>query len=291
MGIHIAWLALPLAAWAGALLLKPGLPDAKRLVLFLIGTGLLITVMVEVVVVQGDIGRMNTVFKFYLQVWTLFAVSGAAALGWLLASLPGWNRGWRAAFQIPFAVLVFSAFLFTLLGGMAKIKDRMVETAPHTLDGMAYMEYAQYDNWGIPLDLNQDYHAIRWVQENIQGSPAIVEAGSGGNQYQWYSRYSIYTGLPTVIGWQWHQLQQRELLPDSWVLDRDVDVESFYLTTDPQVARLFLHKYDIRYIVVGQLERGRYAGPGLDKFPALEGVLWRQVYGDRETAIYETIQE
>jgi uncharacterized membrane protein len=246
-------------------------------------------VVVEVVVVKGDIGRMNTVFKFYLQVWTLFAVSAAAALGWLLAAMPGWLRGWRLGWQTVFAVLVFSACLFPLLGGTAKIKDRMVETAPHTLDGMAYMEHAAYDNWGIPLDLNQDYHAIRWMQENVAGSPILVEAGSGGNQYQWYSRYSIYTGLPGVIGWQWHQMQQRELLPDSWVFDRDLEVENFYTTIDPGYARFFLQKYHVRYIILGQLERGRYAGPGLDKFAALEGVLWRQVYGDRDTAIYEVI--
>jgi YYY domain-containing protein len=288
-GASIAWLALPLAAWAGVLLLRPGQADAKRLVLFLVGTGLLITIMVEVVVVKGDIGRMNTVFKFYLQVWTLYSVSAAAALGWLLAAMPGWLRGWRTAWQVTFAMLVFSAFLFPLLGGIAKIKDRMVESAPHTLDGMAYMEYAAYDNWGIPLDLNQDYHAIRWMQENVSGSPVIVEAGSGGAQYQWYSRYSIYTGLPTVIGWQWHQMQQRELLPDPWVLDRDMEVESFYTNPDPEYARAFLRKYNARYVILGQLERGRYAGLGLAKFAALEGVLWRQVYGDRETAIYEII--
>ncbi len=290
-GIQIAWLALPLAAWAGVLLLRPGMPDTKRLVLFLIGTGLLITIMVEVVVVRGDIGRMNTVFKFYLQVWTLFAVSAAAALGWLLASISGWVPGWRATWQVAFVALVFSALLFTLLGGLAKVKDRIVATTPPTLDGMAYMQYVTtFDNWGIPLDLSQDARAIRWMQENIQGSPTIVEAGSAGNQYQWYSRYAIYTGLPTVIGWQWHQIQQRNLLPSSWVTDRDTDVELFYTTPDLEYARNFLREYGVRYIILGQLERGKYAGLGLDKFTELEGVLWKQVYQDRDTTIYEVIQ-
>ncbi len=39
----------------------------------------------------------------------------------------------------------------------AKIKDRMAEDAPHTLDGMAFMPYATYnDEWGT-MDLSEDY--------------------------------------------------------------------------------------------------------------------------------------
>ena len=143
-GAAMAWFILPLAAWAGILLLRPGMPDAKRLVLFWVGTGLLITLMVELVVVQGDIGRMNTVFKFYLHVWALFALSAAAALGWLFEPVARWLPGWRIPWRIVFGFLVFSAALFTLYGSMAKIKDRWVTTAPHTLDGMAYMPYATY---------------------------------------------------------------------------------------------------------------------------------------------------
>jgi hypothetical protein len=41
--------------------------------------------------------------------------------------------------------------------------------------------------------------------------------------------------------------------------------------------------------VVGQLEQVTYPGPGLDKFPAFNGVLWNQVYQDENTTIYEVI--
>ena len=120
------------------------MPDTKRLVLFWVGTGLLITLMVELVVVRGDIGRMNTVFKFYLHSWVLFALSAAAALGWLLEPVRRWLPGWRISWRVAFSFLVMSAALFTLYGSMAKIKDRWVPTAPHTLDGMAYMPFATY---------------------------------------------------------------------------------------------------------------------------------------------------
>ena len=59
----IAWLVLPLMVWAGVLILRPGQSDARRFVLFLVGTALALTLMVELVVLVGDIGRMNTVLS------------------------------------------------------------------------------------------------------------------------------------------------------------------------------------------------------------------------------------
>ena len=288
MGAGIAWFVLTLAAWAGALLLRPGMPDNKRFVLFLVGTGLVLTLMVEAIVLRGDIGRMNTVFKFYLQVWSLFSISAAAALGWVVIALPGWSPRWRTAWQVAFTLLVAGAALFTLMGMMAKIKDRMAIAAPHTLDGMAFMQSAEYaDAWGV-MDLSQDYRAVRWMQENVKGSPVIVEANLR-ELYHWGSRFSNYTGLPGVVGWEWHQQQQRALTPSSWVSDRIAEVDNFYTTTDLGQAVDFLHKYDVHYIIVGQQERGKYPGQGLDKFPAANGVLWREVYQDEDTVIYEVI--
>jgi uncharacterized membrane protein len=93
------------------LLLRPRQPEAKRVVLFLFGTGLAITLVVDTVVVRGDIGRMNTVFKFYLQTWALFAVCAAAALGWLWGTIRAWLPSWRIPWKIVLIGLVISAGL------------------------------------------------------------------------------------------------------------------------------------------------------------------------------------
>ncbi len=288
-GVQVAWLAIPLAAWAAVLLFRPGQPDAKRFVLFLVGTGLTLTLVVELVVLVGDIGRMNTVFKFYLQVWTMFAISAAAGFGWTLMALPAWRPGWRLAWQIALVLLVFGASLFPIMATRAKIEDRMTTDAPHTLDGMAFMNYATYsDSWGV-MDLSQDYRMIRWLQENVSGSPVIVEANLR-DLYRWGSRMSIYTGLPGVVGWEWHQQQQRALTPGSWVSERIAEVQEFYTTTDLQQALSFLQKYNVRYIIIGQQERGKYPGPGLDKFKNADGALWQEVYRDGDNAIYEVLE-
>jgi YYY domain-containing protein len=284
LGVRIAWLVLPLAVWAGVLIFRPGMPDGKRAVLFLVGTGLFLTLLVEVIVLRGDIGRMNTVFKFYLQAWTLFAISAGAALGWLLSDLPAWLPGWRTAFQFGLAVLVASASLYTVLASTAKMKDRMAPAAPHTLEGMTFMRYATWGFKDAQLNLNHDYNAIRWMQENVPGSPVLVEANLF-DLYLWGNRFTVYTGLPGVVGWNWHERQQRVAL-DSQVWDRGNAVDDFYMTEDISQARIFLEKYNVSYIVVGQLERANYLGPGLDKFDAYDGSLWNAVYREGDTVIY-----
>jgi len=286
--ISIGWIALPIAAWAALLLLRPNLPDTKRFVLFLVGTALLITVVVEVVVVSGDIGRQNTIFKFYMQAWLLLAVSASAAFAWTLPAFFRWLPGWRVFWQTAMIFLISGAAMFTVSGIAGKIRDRWIIEAPRTLDSMTYMNYAHYDDFGTRLDLSEDYSAIRWMQDHVQGSPVIVEA-SNCIEYHWCTRFTIYTGLPGVIGWNWHQRQQR-VFTAGWVEDRILAVSSFYNTVDINYAREFLKKYNVRYIVLGQLERAAYDFKGLAKFDVYNDKYWREVYHDGKTSIYEVIQ-
>lgn len=284
--VQIAWVVIPMAIWAGVLFLRPDQSDAKRLILFLTGTALVITIFVELFVLVGDIGRMNTVFKFYMQAWSMFAVSSAAALYWLVPVVQQrWSSGWRRGWQIGLGLLVGGVLLFPLLAGADKIRDRMSLEAPHTLDGMAYMRTSFYNENGVDMDLSYDYRAIRWMQENVQGSPVIVEGKTG--EYHWGTRFTIYTGLPGVVGWNWHQIQQRSTLPGEWVTNRIMEISTFYTTTNLDLATAFLGKYDVRYIILGQLETAVYPGEGLNKFAAYNGTYWNEVYRDGSTIIYE----
>jgi uncharacterized membrane protein len=288
-GVTIGWVVTILGVWVMVLIVRPGQSDIKRAVLFMTGSALFLTLMVELIVLVGDIGRMNTVFKFYYQAWTLFALSAAAALMWLLPVVEArWHNGWRSAWMTILALLVAGAALFPLMGGSDKIRDRMSESAPRTLDGMTFMQTSKYWSDNVELDLTRDYAAIRWMQENVQGSPVIVEANTV--EYQWGSRYTIYTGLPGVVGWNWHQRQQRgAVVSGDWVTNRVAEVAAFYTTLDVEEARLFLEKYNVRYIVVGQLESAHYPGPGMDKFEAYNGLYWRDAYRDGDTILYEVL--
>jgi uncharacterized membrane protein len=139
------------------------------------------------------------------------------------------------------------------------------------------------------MDLSQDYEAIRWIQDNVQGSPVIVEANQV--EYHWATRYTVYTGLPGVVGWNWHQRQQRTITPHDWIFSRVEDVNVFYDTADLDAAKDFLEEYQVRYIIVGQLERAKYLPEGIEKFDQGLGDLWRVVYQSQDTTIYQTISE
>ena len=241
--------------------------------------------MVELIAIQGDIGRMNTVFKFYLQAWTFFALSAAYYLFHLLPDIAAkWKQNWRYAWQVMFALLFVSILLFPLTASYDKITDRITEDVPLTLDGMDFMQYSTYLEGETLMDLSQDYAAIRWMQDNISGTPVIIEAHLG--EYRWGSRYTIYTGLPGVVGWNWHQRQQRAINPSEWVYERVDDVGEFYMTVDIERCQDLIDKYAIEYIVLGQLEQAIYSQDGLEKFAAQTGVLWDEVYSSEDTHIY-----
>jgi uncharacterized membrane protein len=123
------------------------------------------------------------------------------------------------------------------------------------------------------------------MQENIMGTPVIVEANVP--EYRWGNRFTMYTGLPGVLGWNWHQRQQRSINPPNWVTDRADDINEFYSSDDLETAKEFLKKYHVKYIVVGQLEKIVYPMEGINKFnDQLEGFL-SVVYSADDTIIYE----
>jgi YYY domain-containing protein len=289
LGVKIGWLAGILGVWALILMLRPGQADVKRLVLFMVGTGVVLTLFVEMFVLVGDIGRMNTVFKFYYQAWTFFGLSAAAALVWLLPAVTTrWKDAVSSIWQVTLAVLVFSAAMYPITAATDKIRDRMSQETPATLDGLKFMETSRYYDQNLDMDLSQDYHAIQWMQQNVQGSPVLVETNTV--EYRWGNRFTIYTGLPGVLGWNWHQRQQRGFLDYNGIANRLSEIPMFYQTLDIEIARDFLDKYDVKYIILGQMERAYYPGDGLIKFEEYNGVYWREVFREADTVIYEVTE-
>ncbi|HZQ05207.1 MAG TPA: DUF2298 domain-containing protein [Anaerolineae bacterium] len=288
LGLQVFAVILPLEAIAAWVLVERKTAPIHRFLSLLVLAALLLTMMVEVVTLKGDIGRMNTVFKFYLQAWVFFAIASAAGLAIVFDRL--WFRSpqtdkatgeqtggdsstlatvkslwWGLA-----ALLIFAGLLYPIFAGWAKVNDRYTAGSPAGLNGLDYMQQASFNENDHEMILEQDRRAIEWLRENIKGSPVIVEGNTG--LYHWGDRVSINTGLPTVIGWDWHTKQQYSLLPGEIIDNRIRDVKTIYETPDPNEAIALANKYGASLIYVGPVERAVYDPSGLDKFEGMAQV-------------------
>ncbi len=222
------------------------------------------------------------------------ACSVAAVWAWpAVASKPRLRLIWTTTF----AVLIGAALLYPLTATPAKWQIRMNPDAPHTLDGMAFMPYVEYgdtDYMGNPrtIRLAEDYEAIRWMQRNIEGSPVIAEA-FGGNPYRSIAnRVAMYTGLPAIVGWDWHQRQQRSVVPGSLVSNRIADVNTLYNTADMAQAQAILDKYDVELpicrVAGKHLLLYRKVLPSSTRWPPTASLI--EVYRDATARIYRVVR-
>jgi uncharacterized membrane protein len=323
LDVAIAWLAVPLGTVAALIVLDQEHSLRTRLLWFWVGTALALSLLVEILVLSGDIGRMNTVFKFYLQVWMLLALSGAVAIERLIrysfshpsmraredspmsrlinsgvsSTFPSVDDSTSAIFRrlpswVPslilngFVLLLLAAALYPLLGIPAKVRDRWNPEAPHTLDGARFMAYVTQHEHGHTFSLLTDYKVIRWFQKHVAHTPTIIE-GQAEREYLWGNRVSVHTGLPTVAAWRWHQVQQRMIMPPGTVEKRQFDIRDFYNTPNSERAMDILHQYAVRYVVLTPYERAYMSPEGEAKFATLVAQERLQpVYKDEDSTVY-----
>ena len=296
LGFPVPAYLLPLVVLALLLLLRTDVTAETAYLNLLTFTGLLVLLGVEFFFLRdwlggGDYYRMNTLFKFYIQVWLLFGVAAAV----VLPPLWRWSQGWpwlgRLIWQGALLLLLLAVLVYPLLGTRTRVNDRFPgdDNRPPigTLDGLAYMTVGRFE-WpaGHPIELKYDYQAIRWLQDHVTGTPVIAEAKVGYYR-EGGMRVAAYTGLPSVLGGL-HQNEQRYA---SQVGSRDALVNEFWMTTNPTRALQLLDELHITYVYVGQIERITYGDQVANKFEQLvaQGAL-RVVFENPKTKIYERVK-
>jgi YYY domain-containing protein len=250
--------------------------DSADFVLTLIAAGLLLVLATEWFFLRDIYGnRMNTVFKFYYQVWALLAIASAFILfyfyclwcrrrangGLKSASLNVW---WGVAVVSIAATLVYTiAALPSKTGSFSR---------QPTLDGLAF----------VVENSPAEAKAIAWLEENADNEAVIVEAV--GEEWSGYGRISSRTGLATILGWAGHEVQWRG--SNQAFKNREQEVATVYQSQDVgEVARL-LEQYEVTYIYWGRLEKTRYG----QESPGALKTLARPVFSESDTVIYEVRQ-
>ncbi|HVP20713.1 MAG TPA: DUF2298 domain-containing protein [Anaerolineaceae bacterium] len=214
----------------------PQSPTPFLLLMVLAGAGL--TLVPEFVYLRDTFGsRMNTIFKFYFQAWILWGVAAATVSVILLKEL---RRLAKTIFSMAWVGLLALALLYPLFG----IMDRLSSSPPSAWNLNGEASFASYNP--------DDMAGIKWLQSAPYGT--VVEAVGG--QYTEYARIAIHSGLPSVLGWAYHELQWRGTLNE--VGSREADIARLYTTSSWQEALTVIQQYNIRYIYIGNLERGKY---------------------------------
>lgn len=158
--------------------------------------------------------------------------------------------------------VIFAKAMFTALSGLGLIypigaavaklhqanMDNTNREGNPRLDGIAFLREGQS---------KYDAEAIDWLNTHVDKTEVLLEL-PGLEMYQDYSRYSIYTGLPTILGWR-YQIEQQLGNHNAFLMDTRInDALQIYSTSDVEEAKSLLNKYKIHWIVVGNVERREF---------------------------------
>ena len=106
---------------------------------------------------------------------------------------------------------------------------------------------------------------IREIQKVADDEDILVEAVGGS--YTEFGRISSTSGVPTVIGWTFHQTQWHGSNDD--FTTREEDVRTIYTSGDQAEVLRLVRKYDVTLAVVGPREKSTYGSRSMRIFDKL----------------------
>lgn len=233
----------------------------------------------------GDAYRMNTLFKFFNQVWVLWGMAASIALprfwqGYILQQK--WRHlGLRLLWSVTFTLLFAAGFSYLIWGTPARLDQRFPGWRPPigTLNGLDFMREGVFywPDQNNPVELRHDWEAIQWLLKNVRGNAVVMESSQVAYYREAGSRIASMTGLSGINGM--HEGEQRY---GDVVGQRAALHNEFWTTMDLARTQQLLSELQVDLIYVGPLEQ--YVHPdGVQKLAlmAMDGQLTTLFTGER----------
>ncbi len=235
-GLSAAYLVTEILPWRGGMLLALGA---------LVLTGPEMMAVRESPQLAGQ-----QLFSLYLLAWVAWGVGEIVLL--IRSAARNWppGRAWLAAPKVLLILPALLGFFYPLQATLTKTDNFTYPEGP-TLDGTAHMARFR----------PADSAAIQWINQNL---PRGVIAEAVGGSYTDFAGISAHTGFPTVLGWEFHEVQWRGSAETQGT--RAEDIRQLYMTSDWDTAESIIERYHISYIYAGALEQSSYNPMDLEKF-------------------------
>ncbi len=258
----------------------------------------------------GDWYRMNTLFKFFSQVWVLLALATAVALPRMWYGVTGKDpvedrtdgridegaapsrrrlrRLLGAAWVAVFALLLIASLAFTVFGSPARLSQRLTGWHPPfgTLNGMDYMRQGSY-TWpddAHRIELSYDWDAIQWLLQHVRGNPVVVESAEADYYRAGSSRVASLTGMSGLRGM--HESEQRS---GQVVSARETLQREFWESPDIGRTQALIDELGVTLVYVGQLERQLHPA-GVQKIEEMASLgLLQPIYENERTTVYAVV--
>lgn len=235
---------------------RRGADDGAHYVLLLGALAIYLLFSAELFFVNDLFGnRMNTVFKFYYQSWIVLSVVGGYGVHvWAKhhSLLSGRPKLFSRIAIVVLTVVVGSSLYFPAAAAVTKTVSSGL--GPE-LNSLSFMESSNTDE----LNVISDITAI--------ATPNDVLVEAIGGSYTEYARISGASGVPTLLGWAFHETQWHG--SNELFADREDDVRTIYTTSNVNEIQQLIDKYQLTMLVVGPRETSTYGNIDMTMFDTL----------------------
>ncbi len=230
-------------------------------------------------IVNPPYSRANTVFKIYYQSWFLLGSSALSLFYIMIAKINNITK--KTISQVIFYTVCFIMFLFPMLAFSQNFPLDKYTLKANTFNFLSSrnIKHTVGNYLFFKEKYPYDYQILQYLIKKTKDFPAVTIAEVMTKEsYSYYGRMAVYSGNRLITGWPFHNVQwyngytftyyyfdpqnflATRIKKQESIDNRLNDINSLYTSNRNNMVNVqkILHKYHVKYIVLGELEYNFY---------------------------------